>query len=312
MIATFTPNPSLDRTLEVDSLVRGGVVRANRLRLDPGGKGVNVARVLASAGLSTLAIFPCGKDDLDFIHLLEAAHVPCRVVPIAGRIRQNISILEPEWVITHLNEPGPRITAAEVASLLAAVSDSARGAAWICASGSLPPGQDPDLYHQVARLAHENGSKVAVDTSGEPLTRAVNGGVDLIKPNRHELEEAVSGEIATLGDAIDAALALHRGGSGAVLASLGADGAVLVEDGRFWHAEAPVSEVVSNVGAGDALLAGFLAAGGRGPSALAEGIAWAVAKISLPGSQMPRSDQIERSLVAVSYEPEKSRKLKEG
>ena len=311
MIATFTPNPSLDRTLEVDSLVRGGVVRANGFRLDPGGKGVNVARVLASAGVPTLAIFPCGEEDLGFIHLLEAAGVPCRVVPIGGRIRQNISILEPEGVITHVNEPGPSLATEEIASLLSAVAESATGAAWICASGSLPPGQDPDLYREVAGIARAQGSKVAVDTSGEPLARAVAGGVDLIKPNRHELEEAVSGEIVTLGDAIEAALVLHHAGSRAVLASLGADGAVLVEGGRSWHAEAEVSEVVSNVGAGDALLAGFLASGGAGPSALAEGIAWAVAKISLPGSKMPQSDQINRSLVKVSQRPEKSRKLEE-
>ncbi|MDA8261548.1 MAG: 1-phosphofructokinase family hexose kinase [Actinomycetota bacterium] len=311
MIATFTPNPSMDRTLEVDEFVRGGVIRANSFRLDPGGKGVNVARVLSSAGVPTLAIFPCGADDLDFVHLLEAAGVPCTVVSISGRIRQNISILEPEGVITHLNEPGPRLTSSEVLALLDTVSNAARRADWICASGSLPPGQDPGLYQEVARLARLHGCKVGVDTSGEPLARAVAGGVDLIKPNRHELEEAVAGEVTTVGDAVEAAFALNRAGSRAVLASLGSDGAILVEEGVAWHAEARVDEVVSNVGAGDALLAGFLAAGGSGVAALAEGIAWAAAKISLPGSQMPRSEQIERSLVRVSLEPDKSRKLKE-
>ena len=311
MIATFTPNPSIDRTLEVDEFVRGGVIRANKFRLDPGGKGVNVARVLSSAGVQTLAIFPCGADDLDFVHLLEAAGVPCKVVPISGRIRQNISILEPEGVITHLNEPGPRLSSAEVTALLETVSDAANGADWICASGSLTPGQDAGLYNEVARLARLHGCKVAVDTSGEPLKRAITGGVDLIKPNRHELEEAVGGEVTTVGDAIEASLALHRAGSNAVLASLGSDGAILIEGGHASHAQARVDEVVSNVGAGDALLAGFLAAGGSGIEALAEGIAWAAAKISLPGSQMPRSSQIERSLVRVSQEPDKSRKLKE-
>src|SRR5207247_3176404 len=137
----------------------------------------------------------------------------------------------------------------------------------------------------------DQGGKVAVDTSGPALLAAVEARPALIKPNRDELADAVGSKIETVQDVVDAAQALRSWGAQAVLASLGADGAVLVTDAGAIAGEARVPAPRSSVGAGDALLAGFLAAGAAGTddeaSALAEALAWAGAAVSLPGSRMP-------------------------
>lgn len=312
MIVTLTPNPSLDRTLEIDGFRRGGVVRANRFWLDPGGKGVNVSRVLSLAGVDTIAVFPCGPKDSDFLELLDSYGVFAHVVPISGRIRQNISVLEPEGVITHINEPGPTLSEDEAHRILAAVEAEMKHAEWVCASGTLAPGLAPDLYAQVSKLARKEGARVAVDTSSEYLELAIENGVDLIKPNRHELEEAVGGGVSTLGDAIEAARILQNRGAERVLASLGGDGAILIQGNDVFHCEADAGPVVSTVGAGDALLAGFLAGGANGPDALSNGVAWAGAKVLLPGSTMPEAAKVRTVKVKLMTKPNVMRKLREG
>jgi 1-phosphofructokinase len=147
--------------------------------------------------------------------------------------------------------------------------------------------------------------RVAVDTSGLPLTASLAAGPDVIKPNFEELAGATGRDIATLGDAVAAAELLRRHGAVAVLVSLGPDGAVLVDADGAVHGEAPVTERRSTVGAGDALLAGFLSAstglsaGGTGATALAEALAWGAAATRLPGSQMPGPYDLDRAAVRI-------------
>jgi 1-phosphofructokinase len=118
-----------------------------------------------------------------------------------------------------------------------------------------------DLYAQLTELGHRRQVNVVVDSSGPPLAASLPAGPDLIKPNEHELAELVGGELDTLGDVIDAAEEIRRRGVKAVLASLGADGVILLDAAGALYAEAPVTRVVSTVGAGDALLAGYLSTG---------------------------------------------------
>jgi len=149
----------------------------------------------------------------------------------------------------------------------------------------------------------------AVDTSGPALVAVLPAQPVLVKPNAEELAEAAGRPVATLGDAIEAAQELRRRGAGAVVASLGADGAVLVDEGGAVHGEAPVARARSTVGAGDAMLAGFLAAGGAGRDALAEALAWGAAATSLPGSRMPTPADLDRAAVRIHDRPEMDRPL---
>ncbi|MCX5377838.1 1-phosphofructokinase [Streptomyces sp. NBC_00091] len=287
MILTVTPNPSLDRTYEVPSLDRGGVLRAAGERVDPGGKGVNVSRAVAAAGVPTTAVLPLGGPAGAMLaELLGAQGVDVTAVSIAGQTRSNISVVEPDGTLTKINAAGPELSAQESALLLDTVRGSA-SAAWIACCGSLPPGLEPSWYAELVARAHEAGARVALDTSGPALAAALPARPDVIKPNAAELAEAVGRPLATLGDAVKAAEELIGRGAGAVLASLGATGQLLVGAEGAYYGTAPVTAVRSDVGAGDAALAGFLIAGGTGPAALASALAHAAAAVQLPGSAMP-------------------------
>ena len=303
MIVTFTANPSVDRTAEVAELMRGAVIRAHQIRVDAGGKGINVTRALAANGYPSIAVLPSGgAEGAQLRALLEAERLSVMAVPVAGAIRANVAIVEPDGTTTKINEPGPELSAAELEALTATLLQTAAGgkADWVVLSGSLPPGVDPELYAELTRRLRRQGVKVALDTAGPLLRAAVAGGPDLIKPNDRELEQASGIVVSTPADVLEAAAELRRAGARDVLASLGADGAVLVDQTGAWHGCAPVAVPRSTVGAGDSMLAGFLAGGGRGPAALAEGVAWAAAAVSLPGSRMPTPSDIDRSAVSVN------------
>lgn len=301
MIVTLTPNPSLDHTLELAALEVGAVNRATVSRVDPGGKGVNVARALTANGHTASAVLPLGGHEGDHLaSLLREAGIGVQVVPIAGAVRENVSLVEPDGTVTKVNAPGPRLAAAEVASLEKATVAAAAGAAWVAASGSLPPGAPDDLYARLAARVRATGARFAVDTSGPPFAAALAGGPDLVKPNVEELAEVTGRPLATLADVVAGASELRRRGAGTVLVSLGADGAVLVSAEGAWHASTPPLPAVSNVGAGDAALAGFLVAGGAGRDALACAVAFGAAAVRLPGSVMPGPQDVADSDVRVT------------
>jgi 1-phosphofructokinase len=175
-----------------------------------------------------------------------------------------------------------------VAALVAAALDGT-GVTWLAGCGSLPAGVPVDLYARLATDARRAGVRTAIDTSGPALRAAVAAGPDLVKPNAHELAEITGRDLDTLGDVVDAAGRLRAQGVRAVLASLGADGAVLVDEQGALHAEAPVPRVVSTVGAGDALLAGFLSAGG-GRAALRTAMTWGAAAVQHDGTLFSGAD----------------------
>ncbi len=251
MILTVTPNPSLDRTYEVPSLDRGEVIRATGERMDPGGKGVNVSRAVSAAGRRTVAVLPLGGAPGALVaDLLDAQGIEVAPVPVAGATRSNIALAEADGVLTKINAPGPELTAAEQELLLETVRRQSRDADWIACCGSLPRGLAPSWYAELVARAHAAGVRIALDTSGPALIEALREHPDVVKPNAEELAEAVSRPLATVGDAVKAAEELRELGAGAVLASLGADGQLLVDGSGAWYGSARVDVVRSNVGAG--------------------------------------------------------------
>ncbi|GGX45843.1 1-phosphofructokinase [Streptomyces fructofermentans] len=301
MILTVTPNPSLDRTYEVPALDRGEVIRATGERMDPGGKGVNVSRAVAAAGRRTVAVLPLGGAPGALVaDLLDAQGIEVAPVAVAGATRSNIALAEADGVLTKINAPGPELSAAEQESLLEAVRVRSADADWIACCGSLPRGLAPTWYAELVARSHRAGARIALDTSGPALLAALREGPDVVKPNAEELAGAVGRPLATVGDAVKAAEELRGLGARAVLASLGADGQLLVSEGGVWFASARVGVVRSNVGAGDASLAGFLVAGGEGPGALASAVAHGAAAVQLPGSVMPRPADLDPDEVTVT------------
>ena len=308
MIVTVTPNPSVDRTISVPGFRVGEVNRALSSRIDPGGKGINVSRALTSMGSRSLAVLPTGGPEGQLMtQLLTRAGVSYRAVPIVGQTRMNVAAVEPDGTTTKFNEAGPVLEGTDTAALLQQVSLELPAADWLVGCGSLPPGVPDDFYARIVALGREHGVRVAVDSSGPPLAVAVAAGPDLIKPNHEELAELVGAPLTTLGEVIEAAHTLVAGGVGAVVVSLGADGAVLVDAQRCVWAGARVSKPRSTVGAGDCLLAGLLSelhAGHDPERALIAGTTWGAAAVRLPGSAVPVAADLQDIDVTVSHHPD--------
>lgn len=310
MIVTLTANPSVDRTVDLDGpLQRGEVQRAIRVRTDPGGKGVNVARAIVAAGELAVAVLPSRHDD-PLVLALRDASVPYRAVPVPGPVRVNVTITEPDGITTKINDPGLALDAPTLALMLVELAREAAGARWAALSGSLPPGVPTDWYATVVRALRGRGSSIAVDTSGEPLAALLAAGPesapDLLKPNAEELAELTGADPVEIEADVHAAAAAARTlvsrGVRTVLATLGANGAVLVDASGAWVAAPPPTVVRSTVGAGDSSLAGYLLADldGADPAGrLQRAVAYGAAAASLPGSTAPRPDDTHLDAVRV-------------
>ncbi|MGO4189638.1 1-phosphofructokinase family hexose kinase [Pseudarthrobacter sp. TAF60_1] len=331
MIVTFTANPSLDRTVALPGpLERGEVQRAVSVSQESGGKGVNVSRALCASGVQTVAVLP-GADSDPVLAGLRHDGVPFAALPIDEPLRTNVALTEPGGVTTKINEPGPVLSQDEQEALISLLLERARGASWVILAGSLPPGFPADFYATVTRrLRHgaaDSGADggaplIAVDSSGAPLAAAVadasadtvSGKPDLLKPNAEELAElaAAAGHATALTAeeleadpeaAAAAAAAVVRSGVGAVLATLGSKGAVLVTADGAWLATHPPVAAVSTVGAGDSSLAGYLLAHGLGAApadCLRQAVAHGAAAASLPGSTVPAVQQTTPDAVTIT------------
>ncbi len=315
MILTLTPNPSLDLTYELDELVRGEVQRSESMTVEAGGKGINVTRNLVANGAASRAVAPVGGPSGEqFLSLLEGVDVGLVRVPVNGAVRMNVSLAEQDGVGTKINASGSRLLKEDLDRMLEKTAEAARGATWVAACGSMPPGAPTDLYARVVSLARDAGCRAAVDSSGPPLAAALEERPDLIKPNLEELSELVGRELTTFGDVLEAAKEVRAGGAGNVLISLGADGAILLDGEGALHADTPPFTPRSTVGAGDSLLAGFLfVAGDRmgdREAALVEAVAWGAAAARLPGSRGPSSADLDREAVSLHTEFDMQRELK--
>ena len=304
MIVTLTANPSIDRTVGLDApLVPGGVHRSRAVIDQPGGKGVNVSRVVAAAGHDTVAVVPA-RDGDPFVAALAEVRVPFVACPAGGEVRVNLTIADPDGVTTKINAPGAPLGETERDALVEMLSSQARGAEWVTLCGSLPPGPSADWYALLAESLHGVGVKVAVDTSGPPLLAAGGARPDLMKPNAEELAELTGADpqlmetLAARGDhslAADASVDLATRTGGAVLTTLGGAGALLATGAGVWFAGAPKVRVRSTVGAGDASLAGYLLAAQRGAEpaqCLATAVAYGSAAAALPGTTPPTPDLV--------------------
>ncbi|KQY07080.1 1-phosphofructokinase [Mycobacterium sp. Root135] len=315
MIVTVTPNPSIDRTVSLGAtLTRGAVHRVTSATSEPGGKGVNVARALALAGLDTLAVLPTADDD-PMVAALRVAGVTFRSVPVGGVVRTNLAITEADGTTTKLNEPGAPLDADALDALTRAVLAHAETASWIVLSGSLPPGVPDDWYADVVARLASAPCQVAVDTSERPLDALAaafgTSAPDLIKPNAEELAGLVGASpedlesAAAQGDPAPVILAANQlieRGAKTILVTLGAAGAVLVDPTGSWMAAPPPITPRSTVGAGDSSLAGYVRAavgGAEPPRRLQMAVAYGSAAAALPGSALPAPSQVDLDAVRV-------------
>ena len=315
MIGTVTLNPSLDEWVELDRLRPGRLNRATHFRRYPGGKGINVSRVVRELGGQTCAYGVVGGDDGRILRaMLARLGVPHRFVHVAGCTRNNYKLVSraPRG-LTEINAPGPRVTPAILARLAGSLTGAVRRVPLWALSGSLPPGCPATVYARWIRRLQRRGARVLLDTSGPALRAGLAARPWAIKPNRSEAEELLGRRLRTGHDEREAAQALLQRGPAVVMLSLGSDGALLASRqlAGVWRAEGPRVRVRSAVGAGDSLVGGFLL-GWRRMRDLREafrlGIACATACVLTPGTELcHRSDVLRlRPRVRLHLVPEGS------
>ena len=316
MILTVTPAPALDRTYTASAFREGQVNRAESSVVEASGKGVNVTRALAATRAETVAVLPLGgAEGRQLAELLAVEGVSFLAVSTDVPTRTNTTLAVAGRGTTKMNAPSSALPEHVWADLRAGVADllGRHPGAWLLCSGSVPVGAE-HLPAELVELARRLGARSAVDSSGAALRAAIAAGPDLIAPNHLELAELVGVDPGTLdpdGAAGDEGSALVRTAAGwarivatrtngAVLATLGAGGAVYADATGTWHASAPPITVVNTVGAGDALLAGFLSVAGASTAspalpastaspaapggALATAVAWGTSACALPGT----------------------------
>lgn len=282
-VVTITPAPAIDRVYMLDDVVLGSVNRARVVSEELAGKGVNVSRLLATAGAPTRMVLPWAGDR----SLLPRYAVP---VPVQHPTRLHTVVVDRTGATTNINEFAPALSAREWQSLCEAAVDGIRDldADWLLVGGSIPwPTGGADVLRSLFSAARDAGARVCVDTSGETLRRiAAEAGelVDLVKPNLAELHGATAMPLQTRDDVVSAAQRLRSSGVAAVLASAGSDGMVHVDRGGAHWASADPVDVVNTTGAGDSALAGFLAASPSGGAdtlytALTRAVSWGQAAV---------------------------------
>jgi 1-phosphofructokinase len=314
VIVTLTLNPSLDRTVDVESLERGGVIRTSEPVLEPGGKGVNVTRALSANGVPSLAILAvAGPEGAELGRLLERDGILCRFVPVSGRTRSNLTVSEPDGTVTKLNEPGSPLSDDDVAAIATAVRTSVRDGDWLVMSGSTPPDFSAEQITALLTEATATGAQLVVDTSGDALRMALASRPRVVKPNREELAELVGRPLGSVAEVQKAAEEVRARGADVVLVSMGSDGAVLVGPDGMLVGESRVDSIRSTVGAGDSFLAGFLSKftveEGDVEAALLEALTWGAAATRLPGSAVPTPSDLDSSIVQLVWQPDLDRPL---
>ncbi|CAO3360027.1 1-phosphofructokinase [Azospirillum melinis] len=304
-VVTVTLNPAIDQTITVEALKPGSVHRAKAVRHNAGGKGVNVASCLADWGTPVAATGLLGTGNAaPFEALFQAKGIADAFLRLPGETRVNIKIADlAANDTTDINLPGLSADASAIDRVRETVLGLVEPGTPVLLAGSLPEGLPADAYAALTADLAAAGARVVLDSSGAPLAAALASTGALphsIKPNRHELEDWAGRPLPTNADLLDAARDLHRRGVSVVVVSLGADGALFVDGAQALHGRLPPVQALSTVGAGDAMVAGLIAAfqqdGGLEDVARLS-VAFAAAKLGCFGPNLPDPATV-RSLAA--------------
>lgn len=301
-ILTLTLNPAIDTFTTIERMEPVNKLRCGPVRRDPGGGGINVARVLHRLGADVVAVYTTGGNfGAALRQLTEEEGVEGRTVEIAEETRENFTVFEEA---THeqyrMVVPGPGLTAAEVEGCLAAVRSFDREISYLIASGSLPPGVPDGFMGQLADIAKDKGAKFVVDGPHTALAAALGEGCHMIKPNLREMRDMTGLELGDQASWIGACRDLIAQRKVEVVAlSLAHYGALVVTAEEAWHAPALEVPMVSAVGAGDSFLGALVWALGQGhdmSTALAHGVAGGSAALLTPATDLCLKEDLIRLL----------------
>lgn len=304
MIATVTLNPSLDKTVTVKRLILDEANRWTSLRRDPGGKGINVSRVLHELGCDTVAYgFNGGVEGEILGQLLRKQGVPFDFTPIEGEIRSNLIITNTDTRRqTRIDAPGPRITGTELDKLINKLRSIKLKPEYIVFAGSVPPGIPPTIYNTLIEMAKEDGVKTVLDCDGEWLKEGMKAVPSVVKPNVHEAQELLGKKLNDEASLVGAVETLLSRGIEVVMISRGKEGAIVSDGKKTLKVVSPPVEVSSTVGAGDSAIAGLILNLSRGESleeAARLAVAAGTATALTPGTELCHREDVEKLLPKV-------------
>lgn len=307
ILSTITLNPAIDKTYYVNGFSVNGVNRVERIKVNMGGKGVNVAVTASKCGISCIAGgFLSGYNGQMIGKYLKDAGVTTDFVYTEGDTRTNIKISDTgNRTYTDINESGPAVTEADKRALVEKVSDMAVKSDVVYLGGSLPPGIGADIYGELITVIKEKGARAVLDADGEAFGEGLKALPSVVKPNQAELEGLCGRKLKTVSDVVSAAKQLHENGIETVLVSLGGNGAVCVSGGKAYRVYPLNVPVRSTVGAGDSFLCGFL----YGQTVtdditlqLKYAMSFAGAKIQTEGTDIPAFEELCRGCDTVTVE----------
>lgn len=307
MVITVTLNPAVDKTIRMRHVALGEVNRVCESYLDPGGKGINVSRLVDRLGGPTIAFGFIGGEIGELIaRALEAEGVQSHLIRVPGQTRLNVTIFdESTGQGTSFYDRGPEIGARYLDRLDEDVRVWLSLKPVIVLAGSLPPGVADTFYADYIALAHSVGVRTILDTAGDPLRLGIQARPYLIKPNRSEAEDLVGRPLPDLPSVVQAARELVARGPEVVVISLGAQGAICADRSTVWHAVPPIVGRRSTVGSGDSMVAGFALAIAHGDDiveGLRLGTAAGAATAMTPGTALGSPTDIARLLPRVKVE----------
>jgi 6-phosphofructokinase 2 len=307
-IVTLTINPAVDIFVNVARVEPTAKLRCSPPKRDPGGGGINVARVAYRLGADVTAIYPTGGAIGNLLQrLLEREGIHSIVTPSHVETRENFTAFEEETGQQYrFVLPGSPLHRPEWEAVLDTLARLPHTPRYVVASGSVPPGVPEDIFAQVTRLARKLGAQMVVDTSGAALRAALAEGVAIMKPNLNELSIFTGRELPTESDRIAACRQLVDDGRAEIVAlTLGEDGALLVNRSQVLRARPMRIEVSSAVGAGDSFLGGLVASFAKGASlveAFRVAVAAASAAVMSPGTELCREEDVHRLLPKVQID----------
>ena len=305
MITTVCMNPSFDKTASVERLVTGDVNRLHNVRIDIGGKGVNVAVVLKRLGAKARCVGCLGEDNAAaFLKMIQKEEIVFEYMSALGEVRTNLKLLdESEKVITEFNEPGVNLNEEQLQHFLSFLKEHAADSEYVVLSGRVAAGCPTHTYQRCAQVLSDK--KVIIDAAGETLLHGIKEKPFLIKPNLPELEAIMKKELRTLRSIRDAALILIDYGAQNVIVSMGKYGAMCINPSVTLFAPALMVETRSTVGAGDAMVGGIMAGLSEGlllQDAFRYGVAAGAASVMTDGTQLIRKNDFDALLPKVTVQ----------
>ncbi len=312
MIITVTLNPAVDHTLDLLHLTLGDTNRVQNSRIDPGGKGINVSRVLQELQRESMASGLAPGSLGRFVeHSLLERGILCDFVHTRGQTRTNLTVVDESLhETTLLSYRGPEIDPRHLDTLQTKLRRYISSGDWLVVAGSIPPPIEASAYEKLIELGRVAGAKTVLDADAEALAAGLRGKPDLVKTNHHEAERLLNVELDDEASLENAAREMRRAGAGTAVVTAGRRGAVAVTEAEVWWAWPPDVDVVSSVGAGDAFLAGMLLQLSDGVS-MEVALRWATAAGAAaclsPGTQLCKRDDVLRLLDQVRVERTKGR-----